>query len=178
MNTEKLWFGLYIKNGAEKKVLQALHSRKVEHFYAKALMANTEHSFCKSMVKPLFPNYTFVRAERLRLEEFKKLNGVRSIIYRLVEPAVFPDTEMSMFRLFLDAHSESIISIAALKREDSKRVASPEEDLNQTYGAFHNQFLLPSIGYIIKATPLQTERRLLPEKKQVSWLMTKLAYGR
>lgn len=93
------WFAVYVKSHHEKRVSQYFTQRQLENFLP--LYAEEHHWSNRRKVTaelPLFPNYLFVRTDRLRRRGVLETPGVLSIVGNMCAPIPLPDYEIEALR--------------------------------------------------------------------------------
>jgi transcription antitermination factor NusG len=100
---ERRWFAVYTTCRHEKRVVQHLEQRQIEHFLP---LYRTQHRWkdgSRVMVDlPLFPGYVFVRIDSGNRVGVLAVPGVVSMIGTASRPAPLPDFEVEKLRTGLD----------------------------------------------------------------------------
>lgn len=97
------WFAVYTTSRHEKRVVQHLEQRQIEHFLP---LYRAEHQWkdgSRAMLDlPLFPGYVFVRINPHQRVGVLEVPGVVSMIGTGSRPAPLPDFEVEALRAGLD----------------------------------------------------------------------------
>jgi transcription antitermination factor NusG len=93
------WFAVFTKSHHEKKVSHQLKQQDIENFLPLYSQVHQWTNRRRVTVElPLFPNYIFVRIDRIERGRVLRLPGVLSIVGRGYEPAPLPDFEIESLR--------------------------------------------------------------------------------
>ena len=102
------WFALKIFYNRAKEVIEKLQTAGIRHYQA-----------VDAKGKPLIAGLVFVQTEKRRIEEFKRVNDNRLLIYQNADrqPAVISDREMDNFIKVTQAAAQGLVYIG----EDSPK---------------------------------------------------------
>ncbi len=161
MNFITQWSALYVCAGYEQKVIKSLKKRNVQYYFPISNVMVKFDGRIEKTSQPLFPNYIFVRLEKMDLKQLKKISGVSGIVYWLKKPAVFQNIDIEMIDRFLNEHkSVQLKRISVSLSELSRIVDSMHPEQNGEKCSINNrqiQLILPSMGWVVSAKTEKVE---------------------
>lgn len=150
---EMNWFMVYTKPDAEKKVLNLLAQKNIEHYWPQYKDAYDGHN--KNFhYHPLLKGYVFVRAKENTLQDLKKIPGIVNTVYWQNKPVVIADAEIKYLKDFLESYAD--ISVEKINVNIQWSTTAGNQTLIQTENIYKDNveqksLVLFSLGYKITA---------------------------
>lgn len=155
MNENKQWHVVYTRPRWEKKVAETLTRRKIENYCPIHQPVKQWSDRRKSVQKPLFTSFVFVRVSNSQVSSLSKINGVINLVYWLGEPAVIRPSEVEAIRKFVDHHRNIRLEKTPMTMESSIRIADAlVMETDAQIVSIKNKTVkvgLPSLGYMMYA---------------------------
>jgi transcription antitermination factor NusG len=151
MICDPTWYIVYTKRLLEKKVMQQLTKRKIDHYCPMARMKKQENNRIILNHKPLFPSYVFVKGNENLLNSLGRISSILSVVHRFKEPAVVSNEEIKGIKNFVERYDNVSLEKTQIfeNRFTDTTQAAP---LQQEEGNYFINLHLPSLGYILKAS--------------------------
>ncbi len=112
------WYVIYTKPRNEKKVIERLLEIGIDAYCPLRITKEDYSDRKKSVAKPLFNSYCFVRLEEKNLRDVFKIIGVVRYIYWCGKPAIIRDNEIEEIRRWLSEYEHDAIKVQTLKPND------------------------------------------------------------
>ncbi|MEO8404387.1 MAG: transcription termination/antitermination NusG family protein [Chitinophagaceae bacterium] len=150
MICDPTWYIVYTKRLLEKKVMQQLTKRKIDHYCPMARMKKHENNRIILNHKPLFPSYVFVQGNDNQINSLSRISSILSIVHRFKEPAIISNEEIKGIRNFVERYDNVLLEKTQLfvNHFSDTTQAGP---VQQEEGNYFINLHLPSLGYILKA---------------------------
>lgn len=150
-----MWYVLYTKPRAEKKVADFLNNINLEVYCPMVTEVRQWSDRKMKLQVPLFTSYVFVNLlERERYKAFD-VPGVVRYLFWLGKPAVVKDKEIETIRQWLRGDSLEEISVAHISPGDKIIIGSgafkDEEAIVQEVGPKRIKLILPGLGFTVTA---------------------------
>ncbi len=176
------WFVLCTQNNQEKKVMQQLSRKGLEHFCPFSIREEKVVSRTVKAYAPLFPNQVFVLTEPEQLTALTRLPGVVSVLYWKAQPAVISEDEINAIRMMTENYVTLQVEKAAVNPAEKIRI------IEKSISGYNNQVLsirhqglsvqLPSLGRKLVASREQavTEKAIkVPASRSFAQRLNPLA---
>lgn len=98
MNENLRWHVVFTRQQCEKKVVLALTNKGYQCYCPQHTANALWRSQDKTIYKPLFSSYVFVRCSPEQFFDIKKTPGIINFMYRLNQPAVVSKEDMAALR--------------------------------------------------------------------------------
>lgn len=174
---EKNWHIVFTRQGAEKKVCEQLHKKKVTHFYSTCTWHNNENG--KQIIKPLFDRKIFVLIDNEEFKQVLKLEGVLQFVHWYNKPALLKDTEIEIIRNFTALNKNIRIEKTSVKTNgNTATVFVNNKNLNTVKVENKNviKAFLPSMGMTLVADMERTNADVLSVVR-TRYLLPKILTG-
>ncbi len=132
-----IWYALYTKPRAEKKVRERLLQKGLSVFAPTQTLLKQWSDRKKKVEEPFFKSYVFVQFKAEQKWEVLNTPGVVALVTWLGKPAQIKDEEISAISDFLDRYQGVKIENLDFKAGDKLRVK--HGDLEDTYGTVVRQ---------------------------------------
>lgn len=96
MNAQKKWHIIFTRQGAEKKVCEQLHKKKIEHLFSTCTWYNSNDDKGRQIVKPLFERKIFGLINDAEFNQVKDFDGVLQFVHWHNTPAILKPAEVDM----------------------------------------------------------------------------------
>ncbi|MHC4528456.1 MAG: transcription termination/antitermination protein NusG [Planctomycetota bacterium] len=96
------WYAIYTRSRHEKVVRQVLEDRRIESFLPLRNIVSQWKDRRKSVQKPLFPGYLFVRAQEHQLWQVTVIRGVAYVVGTGTGPVPVPDKQVEAVRSLVE----------------------------------------------------------------------------
>lgn len=150
---EVMWYVLYTKPKAEKKVAGSLENLDVQ-VYCPLISVVRQWSDRKKKVKiPLFTSYVFVNLKERERHKVFEVPGVVKYLYWLGRPAVVRDMEIEVIKSWLNGDEVEQIAVEHLSPGDRIRIESgsfkDQDAVIKEIGAKKSKLILTELGCTI-----------------------------
>lgn len=153
----KYWYIVYTKEGAERKVCEALLRKKMDSFYLTNKMTRLSYGRVRSYDKPLLSRYVFVCATNSEIQSIKDTNGIVNLVYWMVDPVTINQEDIYLLRRFFTMHDD--IRVEKIK-VNPLELASVGSFLS--HDTIDDICLsLPVLGYIMTARQRETRVKVI-----------------
>lgn len=148
-----MWYVLYTKPKAEKKVADSLHKIDL-HVYCPLITEVRQWSDRRKKVKiPLFTSYVFVNLKERERHKVFEVPGVVKYLYWLGKPAVVRDVEIDVIKKWLSGDEVEHIAVEHLSPGDRIRIESgsfkDHEAVIKEVGPRRVKLVLTELGCIV-----------------------------
>ena len=145
-----MWYVLYTKPKAEKKVADSLQKMDL-HVYCPLVTEIRQWSDRKKKVKvPLFTSYVFVNLKEGERGKVFDVPGIVRYLYWLGKPAVVRDVEIKLIQDWLSGKEVEQIAVEHLSPGDKVYIRSgafkDETAIIKEVGARRVRLILPELG--------------------------------
>ena len=123
-----LWYAVYVKSRAEKKVRDELEYKKIECFLPLQKKLRKWHDRKKWVEMPLISGYCFVHISRVEYDEVLQLPNVVCFVTFERKAAVIPDAQINALMQMLK-QSDFEVSVSQKTFEPGKKVEIIEGSL-------------------------------------------------
>ncbi|MEO6546461.1 MAG: transcription termination/antitermination NusG family protein [Ferruginibacter sp.] len=152
-NSEKRWYALYTKQGAEKKVANLLSRKNIDNYCPLKRQGNAKK---KVVLEPLFNSYVFVKISQSEMLAVRQTDCVVNFVYWLGKPAVISGDEIVIMKQFLNEYINVTLEKIPFSQEAKGRVihGSTTGDYKANMVSVKNNtvnIVLSSLGYIMVA---------------------------
>lgn len=150
-----MWYVLYTKPRAEKRVADFLSNINLEVFCPMVTEVRQWSDRKKKVKIPLFTSYVFINIkERERYKAFD-VPGVVKYLYWLGKPAVVKDVEIQVIQQWLEGGMLEEVSVSHLSPGDKVKFSSGafknQEAIIQAVGPRRTKLILLSLGCTVNA---------------------------
>jgi transcription antitermination factor NusG len=172
------WYAVYTRPRWEKKVMETLQKRRIEHYCPMTRLTNSWNAADRrrTVYQPVFASYIFVKATDDLLRMIRNIDGVINIVYWRDKPAIIREIEIEMMRRFLQEHDSVSLEKTSVNNTEIVKI------INSTVSAGNNlenpvqkvKLVLPSLGYMMEAeVETEMEIRLQPDSRPLSASLAK-----
>jgi transcription antitermination factor NusG len=172
------WYAVYTRPRWEKKVMETLQKRRIEHYCPMTRLSNSWNAADrrKTVYQPVFASYIFVKATDDLLRMIKKIDGVINIVYWRDKPAIIREIEIEMMRRFLQEHESVNLEKTSVSTSEIVKIinstVSGGDDLELPVQKV--KLVLPSLGFMMEAVvEAEMEIRLQPDTRALSTSLAK-----
>lgn len=145
-----LWYVLYTKPRAEKRVAQSLEKSSIETYCPLITEVKQWSDRKKKISVPLFRSYVFVRLKERERSKVFDVPGVVRYLYWLGKPAIVRDIEIDTIREWLQPESAEEVVVEHLSPGDRIKIASgalkDEEAIVKEVGPKRVRLVLVKLG--------------------------------
>jgi len=154
-NLPARWLAVYIRPKYERKIIQKLNDKQVEHYCPFTKVVRQWSDRKKVIEVPLFSCYIFVKITDKEMLKVREIDGVINFVYWLQKPAVIKDEEINIIKMFLREYDDVSIEKKHFSKNDTVRITGGpllfqegvvKEVFNRTVVVD-----LPSLGYQMMA---------------------------
>lgn len=148
-----MWYVLYTKPKAEKKVAATLEHINLEVYCPLSTEIHQWSDRKKKVTVPLFRSYVFVRLKPSERNKVFEVPGVIKYLYWLGKPAIVRDVEIQTIKDWLDGNAAEKITVEQLSPGDKIIIRSGafknEEAIIREVGPKRVRLILSKLGYSI-----------------------------
>ncbi|MBE9660382.1 UpxY family transcription antiterminator [Mucilaginibacter myungsuensis] len=164
-NLQSRWLAAYVRPKYEKKIIQKLADKQVEHYCPFTKVVRQWSDRKKVIEVPLFSGYIFVKITDKEMLKVREIDGVINFVYWLQRPAVIKEEEIDIIKMFLKEYDNVSIEKKHFSKNDIVRITGGPllfqegvitEVFNKTV-----KVDLPSLGYQMMATIDKDDLELL-----------------
>lgn len=148
-----MWYVLYTKPKAEKKVAETLDHINIEVYCPLITEIRQWSDRKKKITVPLFRSYVFVRLRPSERHKVFEVPGVIKYLYWLGKPAMARDVEIKTIKDWLEGNEVEQVAVEQLSPGDKIIIKSGvfknEEAIIQELGSKRVRLILSKLGYTI-----------------------------
>lgn len=123
--SRKLWYAVYVRSRAEKKIYDALLNAGFEAFLPLVTQRRQWSDRIKKVEEPLFRSYVFVRIVSTDFFRVMRIDGVVCIVSFENIPAVIPDNQIQAIKKYVEGCSEvDTMHVADLNKGQMVRIVA------------------------------------------------------
>jgi len=137
------WYIVYTRPSGEKKVADLFSQKNIEHYYPVRRIKPLYPGGPKTIYEPLFTSYVFVNITAAAYSFIKKIPEVISLVHWLGKPLVIRNEEIDTIKKFMGFCNDVTLE---------KIPVCPGGMAIITHGPGTQELLLPSLGYVLKAS--------------------------
>lgn len=161
------WYVIYTRPYFENKIAILLNRRNIEAYCPLIEVLQNTKSGKKIILEPLFKSYVFVRIDSIENFAFRKIGGVRNLLYWLDKPARIYAEEIMVIKLFLSCLKNIRLEKSAVckvhRLDLSLESLSIYEKIYSKINYKTVKVLLPSLGFTVIG---DIEKTLKPETNE------------
>lgn len=151
-----LWYVLYTKPKAEKKVAETLETVDIETYCPVVTQVRQWSDRKKKISVPLFKSYVFVRLKEKERYKVFDIPGVIRYLYWLGKPAVVRDVEIDTIKDWLRPGAVEEVAVEHLRPGDRITISSgalkDEEAIIKEIGPKRVRLVLLKLGCTVNIT--------------------------
>jgi transcription antitermination factor NusG len=121
---ELKWYAVYTRPKWEKKVTELLTKKKITNYCPLNRTQQQWSDGRKTLYKPLFTSYVFVRLSEKDCESVLQTTGVINFVHWLNRPAIIHDEEIDTIKLFLKEYTNVTLEKNPVSLNDKVKVIS------------------------------------------------------
>lgn len=150
-----MWYVLYTKPRAEKKVADFLDNMNLEVFCPMVTEVRQWSDRKKKVTVPLFTSYVFIKIKERERSKVFEVPGVVKYLYWLGRPAVVRDVEIETIQKWLQGDELEEVSVSHISPGDKVVICSGafknEEAIVKEVGPKRIKLILLSLGCTVNA---------------------------
>lgn len=167
------WYAVYTRPRWEKKVLESLQKKRIEHYCPMTRVTNMWGSADRRRLiyQPVFASYVFVKTTEDFLPAIKTIDGVINVVFWRDKPAVIREIEIEMMKRFLQEHETVNLEKTTVNVGEIVKIinTTANEDDSLLTPIHKVKLVLPSLGFIMEAVVEQeVQIRLQPEPRPIN----------
>ncbi|MFM2360302.1 MAG: hypothetical protein RLY16_2295 [Bacteroidota bacterium] len=152
----KNWYAVYTKVNGERKVVNQMLRKKIEHYCPLNNLSNTQTGLRKKdVLVPLFQGIVFVYTDVAGLKNILNLSGVSNILYWLGKPAIIHQEEIEQLQHFTGKYTSMQVEKIAVNTKSLPKITQEQnvkiEGKMVSVTGYSIRLSLPSIGFSVCA---------------------------
>lgn len=122
-NSPEHWMVIYTRSNFERRIDKSLKEQGILAYCPVITSRNKWADRIKTVEKPFFPSYLFVKANPLQLSKIRYVPGVIDLISNNGKPVIISDNEIEQIKIITQSYTDvQVVSLKSLKVGDKVKV--------------------------------------------------------
>ena len=150
----KNWHIVFTRVGAEKKVCDQLHKKKIAHYFSTCTWNIGNNDKNRQIVKPLFERKIFALIDDVEFNQVKNFDGVLQFVHWHNTPAILKPSEVEMIMNFTALNKNIRVEKISVKAKTNTATVFINNANANTVNSINTNVvkaILPSMGVSLVA---------------------------